>query len=120
MCLVRRKSNDTVGVFSYLKGFPKEGGQQVFSYIAEGRMQMIGFQWQQSRFSFDTRENFLMVRAVTQWTRLPREAVESTSLQGFRSIGEGSLRNSLLAFGKPVDQITLVVLSNSMSLRLQF
>jgi len=36
------------------------------------------------RFPKDTRKNIFPERVVRRWTRLPRAAVESPSLEGFR------------------------------------
>ena len=63
----------------------------------------------------DIRKNFFSERAVLQWHRLPREVVQSPSLEVFQSRVNVALRTwsvGTVGMGWRLDQVILVVFPN--------
>ena len=52
-----------------------------------------GLKLQQVRLRLDIRNNFFPERAVLQWHRLPREVVESPSMEVFQNCVDVALRD---------------------------
>jgi len=44
-----------------------------------------GFKLRQGRFRLDIRRQFFTQKVVTQWIRLPKEAVDAPSLEAFKA-----------------------------------
>ncbi|KAK4811119.1 hypothetical protein QYF61_019750 [Mycteria americana] len=68
-----------INVYKYLKGGCKEDGARLFSVVSSGH------KLKHRSFRLNIRKHFFTVRVTKHWNRLPREVVESSSLEIFKS-----------------------------------
>jgi len=70
-----------ISVHKYLKGKRKDDGARLFSVEPSDRTRGSGYQLKHRKFPLNIGKHFFTVRVTEHWHRLPREVVESQSLE---------------------------------------
>jgi len=81
----RRLRGDLRNASKYLQGGGQEDGAKLFSVMPSDRTRGNGHKLKQRKFRLNRRKNFFPLRVTEPWPRLPREVVESPSLEIFRT-----------------------------------
>ena len=89
----RRPQGNLIVAFQYLKPAYKKAGDKLFSRACCDRTRDNGFKLKEDRFRLDIRKIFFTMRVMKHRHRLPREVVNTPSLETFKVRLDGALSN---------------------------
>jgi len=80
----RRLTGHLINANKYLQGGCQEDGARPFSVVPSDRTKDNRHKLKQRKFHLNMWKNFFILRVMEPWNRLPREVVESPSLEIFK------------------------------------
>jgi len=82
--LEKRLRGDLINAYKYLQGGCQEDGARLVFMLLGDRARGNGHKLKHRKFQMNMRKNFTL-RVTEYWNRLPREVVESPSLEIFKT-----------------------------------